>query len=249
MFKNTSDKKVKKVYISICFLIGIFFILPVLFLEGCGKKEEIAEPIPVELAKDVSTVEMPDTDNVYKGIIEKKEYYIAKNRSDKNYAIRTFKCPADIESDGIVAYYSKDDAHPRVVDYETYKSTWNYYTLSWLDTNEDVRADIGWEYKDESSNYIIYVDIDNINRFATPQEPILNDYIRNDYKVDIYIQGDKTVSDKSYGDGYILVIPTDLNPGEGRFNVIRTITEQTWESLVDDAKTNPDEERAKERKE
>ena len=115
--------------------------------------------------------------------------------------------------------------------------------MNWSDTSNDIRADIGWEYSDTESNYIIYVVIDNAYKFTSPNEPVINDYIRNDYMMDIYVQGEKELSKDNFGDGYILVIPTDFQPGQGRISIINTLTEKTWEHMVDEAKTNKDEKR------
>ena len=228
-----------------CFLLCLLILLT----SGCKEKEvEATDTVETEVAKNIVTCDIEDTPNVYLGKIEEKEYYVSRNASDKNYAIRTFKCPLGNGLEGIRTYYSEEDQYPRVVNYETYKKTWDYYTLSWSDTSNEERADTGWEYTDENSNYILYVNIDDSYKFTSTNEPIINDYSRNDYMVNIYIQEEKEPSSDNYGDGFILVIPTDISADEGRFSLVNTISEQTWENLVEDARLNPDERRKEERK-
>ena len=225
---------------------ALFIIAGVLTLSLIGCEEETVSNDPVQIAKDIKTQDITGTSNVYKGTIGDKEYYISRKPTNQNHTIRTFKCAVGDNETGISRYYSEEDKYPRVVDYKTYKKTWDYYVLGWADTSTEIRADTGWEYSDEESNYILYVSVDNKNKFSSPQEPILNDYLQDDYKVDIYIQDEKTESKDNWGDGYILVIPTELGVGNGRFTIHDTITENTWNDLVRNAGTNADERRTRE---
>lgn len=129
-------------------------------------------------------------------------------------------------------YYSDYDKTPRVVDYQTYVDTWNYYA------SDNWKGSAVPKYNNENKNYIIYAVL-NYNQYT---ECKVIDVLTMENSIDLYLWEDNPDGTIGNGDGYILAIPTDMPVGT-TVNRIQTINEceYAYVSLTEEERRQHDQ--------
>lgn len=129
-------------------------------------------------------------------------------------------CDQDSDKPRHDHYYSDDDKFPRVVDYDTYKKTWEYYCSDGNESNKSPK------YGNTNQNYIIYT---VLNYHAWTDCKVI-DALKQNNEIDLYLW-EGSHGAMGAGDGYMLAIPTDMPVGT-KVNRVRTVDECEYALLA-----------------